>query len=317
MRRGDIALIACLVAACGKTEPYACQANAECTLLGVQGTCTPDLHCAYPDTDCESGYRYPAGVVGDLAGKCAEGLPAAGTTGASTPSDTAESSGAIDTTGFFTGSSSSSGFGDDTTSSESSDCDVVLQLEIIADTFFLSDGTCSQVPCAEINFGASPQRDLATSDTSESAFVMRIANLDQLFALRTVDNVELFISLTSEGVGTILTSGLDPVYPWVEGVGVGVPALDGEATWASWGHNVGLWPDGGPPAAQLVEFDEYLLGRGRRDVAIDLDVADFMSFVELGGDSLLLQLVGNEGGPVVADAREGRAPPQIVVSGCR
>ncbi|MBL4683309.1 MAG: hypothetical protein JKY37_01875 [Nannocystaceae bacterium] len=321
MRRGDIALIACLAGACAKTEPYACQANAECTLLGVQGTCTPDLHCAYPDTDCESGYRYPAGVVGGLAGECAQGLPAAGATGGSTPADTVASSGAIDTTdttGLPAGSSSSSGFGDDSTSSEFSDCDVVLELEIIADTFLLSGGTCTQGPCSGINFGASPQRDLAVSDPSESAFVMRVADLDAVLALRTVDSVELFISLTSEGGGTILTSGLDPAFPWVEGVGMGEAALDGEATWASWGHNVGLWPNGGPPEARLVEFDGHLLRRGLGDVAIDLDVASLMSLVEVGGDSLLLQLVENEAGvPVIAEAREGRTPPQIIVLGCR
>jgi hypothetical protein len=68
--RGLVVAMACLLAACSPFGggAYACMNDGEC---GANGKCEPNNTCAFPDTTCDSGYRY--GQYSQPSGECVTG----------------------------------------------------------------------------------------------------------------------------------------------------------------------------------------------------------------------------------------------------
>jgi alpha-tubulin suppressor-like RCC1 family protein len=53
-----------------KVVGVACEADADCVLPAVAGSCEATGYCSYPDTACESGQRYSPGAGDGLGGAC-------------------------------------------------------------------------------------------------------------------------------------------------------------------------------------------------------------------------------------------------------
>jgi len=70
MRAAAFALVA---AACNTSSSYECTAADQCVEHGVQGIC--QAYCAFPDTMCDSGYRFEAHAGGGLANQCTTPVP--------------------------------------------------------------------------------------------------------------------------------------------------------------------------------------------------------------------------------------------------
>ncbi len=52
---------------------FTCSDAADCVVMGFQGICASG-HCAFPDEDCESGWKYGELAPAGIAGTCAEGV---------------------------------------------------------------------------------------------------------------------------------------------------------------------------------------------------------------------------------------------------
>jgi hypothetical protein len=114
-----------LLLGCGRPVPFACQEDAQCRLDGEPGICTEHGHCAYADSACASGWRYPIGVGPALGGSCAPGSPITGAgTDLATSSVGSESTATTsddETTGDVPGTHDTTGMMDPTTSGTTSD----------------------------------------------------------------------------------------------------------------------------------------------------------------------------------------------------
>jgi hypothetical protein len=87
-------LVATLLAVtgCPSVDPFACDADGQCVLDGVEGVCTGSTsRCAFPDDNCASGLRYPDNADGGLADQCVD--PVAPATTSSTSANPTSSTG--------------------------------------------------------------------------------------------------------------------------------------------------------------------------------------------------------------------------------
>ncbi|MEM6993356.1 MAG: hypothetical protein AAF721_22780 [Myxococcota bacterium] len=307
-----------LLCVCTRTEPYTCESDAECTLSGTPGVCTEEAHCAYPTADCPSGLRYPTGAPEGLAGTCASGTPPMSSSSGAAMDDGGESSGGQGSTSAATAGGSESA-AVSTASSSGGDCVVgseIVELIAVADTFALEGGNCSPVSCDEINFGTTANRQLSGSAGTRSVYLIRFDTSAELSALDEYASVQLVMAFDADNGGVVTVAALDPAYPWIEGLGDGEQAESGEATWRSYQHERGEWPArGGPPAAATVILGEANLAIGVETASIPLSAAEFRSFVEGGGNSLLVEHA--QSGPIFAVAREGNTVPRLAVAGCQ
>ncbi|HZS40984.1 MAG TPA: hypothetical protein VFF06_29350 [Polyangia bacterium] len=72
MTRSWIGLGVTLMLACDQPpRAFFCQADAQCTLAGVQGNCERSLYCSFPDASCaDTGRRYGKFAAADLSQTC-------------------------------------------------------------------------------------------------------------------------------------------------------------------------------------------------------------------------------------------------------
>ncbi|MEM6989860.1 MAG: hypothetical protein AAF721_05170 [Myxococcota bacterium] len=68
LRLGAFALV---LLACRAEPQFSCDDDVVCVLDDEQGVCTDVGHCAYPDSQCPDGFRFPVGAPSDIAGQCA------------------------------------------------------------------------------------------------------------------------------------------------------------------------------------------------------------------------------------------------------
>src|SRR5262249_29975429 len=72
MRFSALAVLT-VAAACGSIAPSECQSSTQWN-FATGGTCEPDPQgrrwCRYPDTTCQSGFRWSTEAGGDLASVC-------------------------------------------------------------------------------------------------------------------------------------------------------------------------------------------------------------------------------------------------------
>lgn len=329
--------------ACSTSSGFACMEDSECTLSGIPGVCAGG-NCAYPSQTCESGYVYPDGAPGKLAGMCAD---VEGDTGSEPATDTgpAESTGpSNDSIGGSTvalddGATTSSTTSDETTTSvgtsvgssdgtesesgeasSSGGCNSIeLDLEPVADAF-MTDG-CAMLGCDIFNYGATQEHPIGDTGFQQSVIALRFDTAVLLeVGLSEVQSVELrlFYELDDDNVsGTLRVGVLNPEYQWVEGSQAGTPAVDGESCWASAQFPLVDWPAGGPPAAVVAEVGEFDLENelGPDTIATPLSASKLTEEVISGGDSLLVygQI---ESGTLFVLSRESAFPPVLHVIGC-
>lgn len=72
MRAMGALALAGLLAGCGHTEVFTCEADAACVDGDRQGVCEPSGVCSFPDPTCESGKRHGEYSGAGLAGTCVE-----------------------------------------------------------------------------------------------------------------------------------------------------------------------------------------------------------------------------------------------------
>ena len=87
--------LAFVLVACGQSEAFVCDNDAQCVAGNGIGRCEDDHRCSYPDEDCASGRRYGQ-YAGDKSGQCV--APDVADTGGATTTDASSSSSAATTT---------------------------------------------------------------------------------------------------------------------------------------------------------------------------------------------------------------------------
>jgi hypothetical protein len=146
-----IALLAIVAgAAACNGETFACAGDGDCALAGEPGMCIAG-NCAYPDEDCASGLRYPAGLGGGLAGQC---VPGEGATDSDVGTSNGPSSSSSDSSSDATSSGtteaidpSTSGIETTTWSSSSTGA------EMTSSTGVGSSSTAAAVECTDLACG--------------------------------------------------------------------------------------------------------------------------------------------------------------------
>ena len=127
-------LVATLLVAtgCPSVDPYACDVDGECIRNGVEGVCASSTsRCAFPDSACASGLRYPDITDRGLADQCVEPETASSTSATSTSSS--GSTGTAGSTSLEVDDTSSSEAGPETTAGPGCTLDA-LEPQAIADS---------------------------------------------------------------------------------------------------------------------------------------------------------------------------------------
>jgi hypothetical protein len=92
-----------------RSESFACQSDADCTIETVQGFCEPSSYCSFPDDACPSGRRYGQNAPNPISGVCV-----GGDGGGSSSEDTGIAPDTTPTTTLLTSAGSSSSGGSST-----------------------------------------------------------------------------------------------------------------------------------------------------------------------------------------------------------
>ncbi|MEM6989718.1 MAG: hypothetical protein AAF721_04455 [Myxococcota bacterium] len=295
---------------CRSASEFLCGGDDDCSLAGTPGVCIAS-HCAYPDSECPSGLRYPVGAPPELAQTCADG-PSAGTgpgsTGAGSDTGSVASSGAVDGTTAAVGSSdgagsSSSGPAGTTTGSIPS-CDarpLQLSFEAIADAYFSNADACGEegvAACGSLNFGATPVYSVFAADGAEALMVVRFDFDEPGPTPVTVTDARLVVSAIVTNPGPVMTEGRLDVYPlanipWVEGSGNGTLAAEGESNWEAYDVPDLVWGNAGPvgqvSGRLLGASDALEPGPDPIAVSIDLSPEGVGEWLFSGGDSVVLR----------------------------
>lgn len=324
--------------ACSASTGFACMEDSECTLSGEPGVCAGG-NCAYPSETCESGYVYPDGAPGNLAGMCAD---VEGDTGSDPDTDTgpSESTGpgessdgttialddgttsSDDTTTSVTTVASSGGMESESgEGSSSGGCDGVdVYLEPLEDAF-MSD-TCPMMACEIHNFGATDLYPVGETDMGErSVMAIRFDTgpiMELMLGQLQTAELELYYELDNNEVnGTYVVGALSSEYPWVEGDQSGSPANDGESCWDAAQYPDLPWPPGGPTGAVAEELGQIELADmiGQKTIVIPLDVTSLTSQFLNGAESVLLYGSVDNLDLYVA-SRESGQPPRLHLIGC-
>lgn len=327
--------------ACSASSSFACMEDTECTLSGEPGVCAAG-NCAYPSDTCESGYVYPDGAPGNLAGMCADVEGGTGSVDTGTDTGPSESTGSsTDSTGGTTvalddGTTSS----DDTTTtsgstsvgsssgvestsdgaSSSGGCNSIdLYLEPVEDAF-MADG-CPMGGCALFNYGATSQHPIGDTEQGEQYVMALRFDATELLesGIVALESAELELGFAlddNEAAGILRVGTIDPQYQWVEGVQSGMTAADGESCWEAAQFGVQEWPLGGPPDAVVTEVGAFDLGDlGGVTIVTPLDAEALTAEVVTGADSLLVYgPVGS--GTLYLSSRESGSPPRLHLIGC-
>ena len=327
--------------ACTATTGFACMEDSECSLSGEPGVCAAG-NCAYPSETCESGYVYPDGAPGKLAGMCADVEGGTGSLDTGTDNGSSETSGsdggstggttvALDggTTSDDTTTSASTSFGSSDSAQEeageessSGGCNSIeVFVDPIADAF-MTQGCQGPMDCSLINHGATDQHPVGETPIGEQFLMALRFDAQALLDLGVVEvqsaELELYFELDDNSIsGTLQVLSLSSEYEWVEGMQSGEMAADGESCWEWAQFQLQQWPDGGPLGAVSAEIGQVDLDDlpGQETIVIPLDPGALVTEVATGADSLLVS------GPVDSSSlfvfsRESGLPPMLHLIGC-
>ena len=328
------------VLACSASSGFACTEDSECSLSGEPGVCSGG-NCAYPSDECDSGYAFPDGAPGSLAGTCADVDVVPGSTGQDTGPglssgpgvDTGDSTGGTtvalddgtttsdDTTSSPMGTSLGSSDGETTDGSSSGGCNSVeLFVDPIADAF-MTEG-CAMMGCVLLNNGAADQHPIGLGDNDDQSVMAIRFDTKELIdsGISEVQSAELELSFELDDnniAGTIRVSVLTPEVAWVEGSQIGSLAELGESCWAWAQFQLVEWPEGDPLSAIVADVGQLDVDgppEGKA-LAIPLDPAELTGQVLSGANSLLVY------GDISPDAmfvfsRESGLGPRLHLTGC-
>ena len=87
-------MVVALSAACSSTPAYVCSTDAQCVRSGEAGLCIEPGWCAFPDGECDTGYRFAAQAEPGLENECLPFEPGDSSTGSSS---TSADTGKVDT----------------------------------------------------------------------------------------------------------------------------------------------------------------------------------------------------------------------------
>lgn len=331
---------------CSAPAAFACEGDEGCSLNGQPGACV-NGNCAYPSDGCASGWAFPAGAPGGLAGACADVELGTTTAGSSEPpslssesstgavqADSSTDSSTDSTTQFLDGTTgstgmpaASSGGGDSsstatgapmTSGGSTGGCNsIVVDVQALADTF-AAEG-CKAFECFEYNYGSSELEAVGWPPQGGQWVMLVTFDLDSVaseqFMALTAVNLLLHVDDLDDGFN-LNVSSLSSAYDWAEGMGEGEPAQDGESCWAFAQHPDAAWPVAGPPAAAAALLGEAaeteLMGDA---LEIPLDAMTWLSEIQTGNVSMILWMSQGDGG-VDVFSRESMLPPVLQIIGC-
>lgn len=332
--------------ACSTPAGFACQDASECTLGGRPGVCADTGNCAYPSDGCESGFAYPTGAPGGLAGACADvddpGTSTASSSGAITtmPRDDSGTDGgtttlALDdtTTGGADPGGTGTDNGDDATTSvglstdsgtgtedgETSSCgSVQLELPAIADVF-LVDQCSGMASCEDLNYGGSEAGFIGLENPFDGQSVMLLRfDATEFFDSGAVVLSSATLELTVSALGangSLAVASLDGAANWMEGDHAGELPSNGEVTWLHLSYPDELWPDGTPTMSTVSVLGEIGVDPPVPDgttIQLELDVGTLINDFVAGHQTML---VGGDG-LFHFLARESGEAPVLRLVGC-
>lgn len=308
-----IAAVMCAWGGCSTPAAFSCEQDTQCLLAGQPGVCHVNGHCAYPDSECASGYRHPEGAPSGLAGQCAQsGQPA--TTGGSAASSggVAEGETAADIGSTSDGAQSSTassgtvstGTDDDGASQGSSgelvippcgEDTLIIDLPTVADSFFSNRTEQCNPACDQLNFGATEQHAVGADALGESLMAARL----DLLPLQgiTVEIVGVRVQVWIDAARTLPSAATLRVMPlaplaWVEGGGKEEQASRGESTWEFASVPDLPWGETGPPEAingpELASTSD-IATNGPAELSLDVDQDALKEWLAAESDSVLVR----------------------------